>query len=463
MYEEAAVVMERASPWWTTGAVDKPELGVARPAYLKDILHELDSEMILVLTGIRRCGKTTLVKQAIQKLVEKGVNPKQILYLSLEAFEVKQAFKSITEIADAFSTIAGGGKLYLFLDEVHYFQDWETQVKTVFDRFKKRMKIVVSGSSATLLKSKKATALTGRNVPITVFPFSFCEFVSLKNPNLPAPKDSFGENNKIFSQHRDSIEKMLYEYLAYGGFPQICTTADAADKKKYLQISFDDIIFKDVTKVWEIKDVNAISNLALYLLQSNCITQRFSYRKISAANEMDINTAMNYAGYLNFCYLFFFTEFYSKSLANRFRKEKKVFTIDTGLSNARFPTDNFGPLAENAVFLQLLRTGRNAFYWKNNHEVDLVTQEFGKQPLPIEVKYQNEINKEDFKGLNSFFKHFDKANRGIMVTKNKFETVKTKDGQAIQLVPLWLFLLSFQSGYNERQEYLSTPLGHQVA
>ena len=156
MYEKAAAVMERASPWWNTGSVDRAELGIERPFYLKGIMHELDSELILVLTGIRRAGKTTLLTQAIHGLINKGVKPKQILYLSLEAFEVKQEFKSITEIADAFSTIAGGEKLYLFLDEVHYFEGWETQVKTVFDRFKKRMKIVVSGSSATLLKSKKA-------------------------------------------------------------------------------------------------------------------------------------------------------------------------------------------------------------------------------------------------------------------------------------------------------------------
>ena len=443
MYEKAAAVMERASQWWTTGSVDRSELGIERSFYLKDIMHELDSELILVLTGIRRAGKTTLLTQAIQSLINKGVKPKQILYLSLEAFEVKQAFKSITEIADAFSTIAGSEKLYLFLDEVHYFDDWETQVKTVYDRFKKRMKITISGSSATLLKSKKSTALTGRNVPMTVYPFSFQEFIALKNPTLPAPNDVFEETWKLFSQHRDSMEKLLYEYLAYGGFPQICTTPDAADKKKYLQISFDDIIFKDIVKVWEIKDVNAISNLALYLLQSKCIAQRFSYRKISGANEIDINTMMNYAGYLNLCYMFFFVEFYSKSLANRFRKEKKVFAIDTGLSNARFPSENFGSLAENAVFLQLLRSGENISYWKNTYEVDLVAEEFGKEPLPIEVKYQNEINPEDFKGLHSFFKHFEKVKYGIMVTKNTFETRKTKDGRIIQLVPLWLFLLSF--------------------
>ena len=443
MYEEAAAVMERASPWWNTGSVDKAELGIERPFYLKGIMHELDSELILVLTGIRRAGKTTLLTQAIQGLINKGVKPKQILYLSLEAFEVKQEFKSITEIADAFSTIAGGEKLYLFLDEVHYFEDWETQVKTVFDRFKKRMKIVISGSSATLLKSRKATALTGRNVPMTVYPFSFQEFIALKNPNLPVPEESFEGTWKLFSQHRDAMEKLLYEYLAYGGFPQICTTLDAADKKKYLQISFDDIIFKDIVKVWEIKDVNAISNLALFLLQGNCIAQRFSYRKISDANGIDINTTMNYAGYLNLCYLFFFAEYYSKALASRYRKEKKVFAIDTGLSNARFPSENFGPLAENAAYLQLLRRGKSIFYWKNAHEVDLVVEEFGKEPLPIEVKYQNGINAEDFKGLYSFFKHFGKVKYGIMVTKDKFDTHKTKDGRAIQLVPLWLFLLSF--------------------
>jgi uncharacterized protein len=443
MYQEAAVVMERSSPWWVTGTIDEAELGVERAAYLSGIMHEMNSEMVLVLAGIRRSGKTTLIKQAIGQLMAQGVSPRRILYLSLDAFEVKQAFESIEEIADAFVTLAPKGKLYLFLDEVHYFPDWESQVKSVFDRYKKRLKLAITGSSATLIKSKKSAALTGRNVPITVYPFSFREFVSLKNPKLPHPKSSFAENYKTFSQSQDYLEKLLYEYLAYGGFPQICTTADTPDKKKYLQLYFDDIIFKDIIKIWGVKDANAISNLGLFLLQANCISQRFSYRKISEANGTDINTTMNYAGYLGLSYLFFFVEFYSKSLASRFKKEKKVFAIDTGLSNARFPSGNFGALAENAAFLQLLRSGKNVYYWKNTHEVDLISDEFGKEPVPIEVKYQNEINPEDFKGIYSFFKKFENVKYGFMVTKDKFETIKTKDGRTVQLVPLWLFLLTY--------------------
>ena len=136
-------------------------------------------------------------------------------------------------------------------------------------------------------------------------------------------------------------------------------------------------------------------------------------------------------------------EYYSKALASRFRKEKKVFAIDTGLSNARFPSENFGALSENAAFLQLLRRGKSVFYWKDKYEVDLVVEEFGKEPLPIEVKYQNAINPEDYKGLYSFFKHFKKVKYGIMVTKDGFEAHETQDGRTVQLVPLWLFLLSF--------------------
>lgn len=442
MDERAVIAMERASPWWSGSAIGNEELGVIRDDYLNKIMQEINSEMILVLTGIRRSGKTTLLMQTIDSLMKNGTNPKRILYLSLEAFETKQAFKSITEIADAFAAIAPEGRLYLFLDEVHYFKEWEDQVKTVFDRFKKRIKVVISGSSTALLKSKKATALTGRNVPLSIYPFSFREFVRLKKPALPKPRDSFAENFKLFLTHRDALEKLLYEYLAYGGFPQICTTAETEAKKKYLSLIFDDIIFKDVAKIWEIKDINALNNLALYLLQSNCIAQRFSYRKISSANEIDINTTMNYAGYLSICYLFFFAEFYSKSLANRFRKEKKVFAIDTGLSNARFQSEDFGPLAENAVFLQLLRRGKNVFYWNNSREVDLVAEEFGKPLLPIEVKYQNGIRGEDLKGLFSFFRRFKKAGYGIIVTKNKYGLIE-KEKKTIQLVPLWLFLLTF--------------------
>ena len=100
-------------------------------------------------------------------------------------------------------------------------------------------------------------------------------------------------------------------------------------------------------------------------------------------------------------------------------------------------------MAENCVYSDLSKRDYQVFYWKNTYEVDFVIENSKGEITPIEVKYQNEINAEDFKGLHSFFKHFEKVKYGIMATKDKFETRKTKDGRIIQLVPLWLFLLSF--------------------
>jgi len=122
------------------------------------------------------------------------------------------------------------------------------------------------------------------------------------------------------------------------------------------------------------------------------------------------------------------------------KKEKKVFTVDNILHTSYFGYENIGVLAENSVFVHLLKKGGRINYWKNKTEVDFVVEEKGS-PLPIEVKYQETISSADVKGLYSFFKHFEDSKEGLLITKNDFGVQMTKDGRIIKLIPLWLYLL----------------------
>ncbi|MEW6528997.1 MAG: ATP-binding protein [Candidatus Micrarchaeota archaeon] len=437
-------VLAKSNPWWETGSVPKDKVGVKRLELLGRMLNELDSDLIKIIFGIRRSGKTFLVHQVINHLLDKGVKPKNILYAALDSFEIQQNFKSLIEIVQDYCT-EDNEKKFIFIDEVQYFDNWEIQLKNIYDSMKGKANLFVTGSSSFIIKAKKADPLLGRNVELHVFPLSFKEFVQLKKPELKVKNVANFEQDYInLSFSVNAITNVLDSYLASSGYPEVVITG-VKNEQQYFELYLSDIFVKDISRFWEIKDMPALETTAKFVLQN--VGQRFSYTKIANAINQNTQAVMNYIGHLSSCQLISFVEYYSKSYANRAKKEKKVYAIDHGFSSFLFKQQNQGCIVENVVFIQLLRNAKQLlpgiFYWKNTYEVDFVIENAKGEITPIEVKYQNEINAGDFKGLRSFFKHFEKVKYGIMVTKNKFETVKTKDGKVIRLVPLWLFLLSF--------------------
>ena len=437
-------VLAKNNAWWETGSVPKDKVGVERPELLGRMLDELDSDLIKIIFGIRRSGKTFLVHQVINHLLEKGIKPRNILYVTLDSFELQQNFKSLIEIVQDYCA-EDNEKKFVFIDEVQYFDKWEVQLKNIYDAMKGKVNLFVTGSSSFIIKTKKADPLLGRNVELHVFPLSFKEFIQLKRPELKIKiAGEFEKDYANLSFSVNAITNVLDSYLSSSGFPEVAITG-VKNEQQYFELYLSDIFVKDISRFWEIKDMPALETTAKFALQN--AGQRFSYTKIANAINQNTQAVMNYIGHLSSCQLVAFIEYYSKSYASRAKKEKKVYAIDHGFSNFLFKQQNQGCIVENAVFVQLLRNAKplspGIFYWKNTYEVDFVIENAQGEITPIEVKYQNEINVGDFKGLHSFFKHFEKVKYGIMVTKNKFETVKTKDGKVIQLVPLWLFLLSF--------------------
>lgn len=437
-------VLAKYNAWWETGAVPKDKVGMERSELLGRALQELDTDLIKIIFGIRRSGKTFVVHQVINHLLGKGIKPKNILYVTLDSFEIQQSFKSLLEIVQDYCD-EDNEKKFVFIDEVQYFDKWEIQLKNIYDSMKGRVNLFVTGSSSFVIKTKKADPLLGRNVELHVFPLSFAEYIQLKNPSLKIKVvGKFEQDYEGLSFSINAITRSLDAYLSSSGYPEVVITG-VKDEQQYFELYLSDIFIKDIARFWEIKDMPALETTAKFALQN--IGQRFSYTKIANALNQNTQAVMNYVGHLSSCQMIRFVEYYSKSYANRAKKEKKVYAIDHGFSNFLFKQQNQGCIVENVVYVHLLRNAKpltpGIFYWKNKYEVDFVIENLKGEITPIEVKYQNAIKPEDFKGLYSFFKHFEIVKYGIMVTKNKFETHKTKDGRTIQLVPLWLFLLSF--------------------
>lgn len=423
------------NPWWSAHEVPSDLCGIKREQYLLQITKYLEKEEIELISGIRRSGKTTLLYQTIQHLIkEKKIQSQNILLVNCDEAIIKDKFEDLLEIVSTFND-STEGKKYVFLDEIQYFENWEQQLKNLFDRFRKNVKLVVSGSSAMLSKSKNLYFLTGRFIAIHVYPFSFKEFLEIKGVELPEYKNTEDQYKKYVKL---DLDKQLQQYLLYGGFPGIVLEDQKDEKFKTTKRYYETILYKDILKLWEVQDVTALEKIGRFLLQN--VGQRFSYRKISDALQINLKTTQNYIDYLCHSFLIYMMEYYAQSSALQIKKEKKVFTIDNILHTAYYGSENIGSLAENLVFGDLIRRDFKVNYWKNKTEVDFVIEKEGL-PMPIEVKYQQTINSEDFKGIYSFFKHYSKTKDGILITKNEFGQRKTEDGKTITLIPLWLYLL----------------------
>lgn len=422
-------ILSELNPWWISGEVPSRLKGLPRLAYLEKLEKDSDKDEISILSGIRRAGKTTLLYQLADRLLRSGVPPRNILLVNCDEIILGEAFHDIHSILSAFNDSASGKK-YVILDEVQYFREWELQLKNAFDRFRGQIKIIVSGSSAMLQKSKDLYHLTGRSLPVSLFPMSFPEYLALSG--IHVEEGTMAELHEKYAPL--DPDSRLQAYLLYGGFPRIILEGSVDEKRRLARLYFETVIFKDIVRLWEIKDVSSLERIGRFLLQH--ISQRFSYRKISDALGTNLQTTQNYIEYLSNSFLIYLIPFHSPGQSTIIKKEKKVYTIDNILHTAHFGTEDLGALAENLVFIHLMRKGQLPSYWKDRYEVEFVME----GAVPLEVKYQNTISKEDFKGLTSFFKQHGKSEEGVLVTRADFGYAEV-EGRKVRMIPLWLFLL----------------------
>jgi len=249
----------------------------------------LDVDLINDIVGIRRCGKTYTMFFLMKYLLEKKrISKKQILYLNFENRRLRplrsEYFNNIIEFIYAEKLLDEFKKIYVFLDEIQNMENWEKWVRSAYDEFKGRIKIIISGSNANLLKKDYATLLTGRHLTINLYPLSFKEFLRFNNFKVG--------NKKVFTEKEKSLlAKYLGDYIKFGGFPEVVLSHR---KEEILQQYFYDIITRDIISREKIrKGASLIEEIGIYPISNTA--SLFSFRKItnffnSRGNKISVPT-----------------------------------------------------------------------------------------------------------------------------------------------------------------------------
>jgi predicted AAA+ superfamily ATPase len=403
-----------------------------RPEYQDKIKLFRESGEIIVLTGIRRSGKSTLLKLEMKALSE-IVDRKCLLYVNFEDLRLYNCDNEDI-LSLIFTTyrenINPDGEVYLFLDEVQNIFGWEKWVYTLYEL--NQAKIYVTGSSSKMLSSDISTALSGRHLSIEVYPLTFAEYISFKGLNCGNLLD--------YTSKKIQINRLFNEYLEFGGFPKIATLR-AELKHEDLISYFNTILVKDIAGRYNI-DYNKLENLTYYLLSND--TKQNSINSISKALGYNYATVESYVSALKEAYMLFSIRNYDHSLKKQLKSDNKYYSVDTGFVNAvsfRF-SENIGRLYENVVFNELKRRGYEIFFLnQNNSECDFIIKERDEITGAYQVCYDLNNNnlQREVGGVVMACKNFG-LDKGYIVTESRSELMRF-DGIDIEVMAITQFLL----------------------
>lgn len=386
---------------------------------------DLKSRKIIDVTGVRRSGKSFILRALWQK-VSKNNNA---LYLNFEDpyFEADFPPSNLEKTIEIFREYYSHDLKYIFWDEVQRIAGWERVVRKYEEAGK--MKFVVSGSSAKLLKGEMATLLTGRHESIIVFPLSFSEYLRFNNIRV--------ENKKDLVLKGMTLHKEFKRYLVSGGFPETVITG----KMEYVKNYFGDILEKDIFARHDVRDKMALRKMAVFLL-SNCGNQ-VSQRSLGRLYGLSFPAVDNFLDYFSESFLLFFVPRFSYSLKQSQLASRKIYAVDTGLAGVvsyGFSAD-WGLMLENAVYLELIRRGEEVYYYKTKSggEVDFILRKKDK-PVPVQVCWDLAVPKtldREIKALKEAQRELNSREGYILTAGNKEEKIEN-----IQILPVIKWLLS---------------------
>jgi len=362
----------------------------ARDFYDKKIGRLSKYNEILVIKGIRRSGKSTLMLNSIKNLLSDGVDIKNILFVNLEdpRFINHLSVELLQEIKDIYlEYLNPNEKPYIFLDEIQNIPKWEKWVNKEYEL--KLSNITISGSNSAMLSSEIASSLSGRYLQVDVYPLSFKEYLQFKSINI--------DNKLALIERKIELNREFEAYMKYGGFPKILEY-DVAEKRELLITYKDSILLKDIVARYNLKEFKTLEEIAVFLLANSGISQNTNKLKNNFHISYDMANA--YLEYLIKAYMLFEIPKFDYSLKKQNSNDKKYYSVDLGLSNImRVPNlQTRGDDLETVVFLELLRRGYKVYYYKtsNGLECDFIIEKENtiEQLIQVTSSLKNEKTKK---------------------------------------------------------------------
>lgn len=457
--------------WWKNEKINPQFLLGRKREEFDTIIGQLDEKRILSIIGPRRVGKSTLIYQTINYLLEdRKIDKKRILFFSGD--DPSLFFHENDKLSDVLETYFNEileenvtklhSKVYIFIDEIHFIKNWQNYLKVCFDR-KYNIKFIVTGSSSLHLFKDANESLLGRIENIYVLPLTFHQFLNFhrtyvtedEDIHLPKfdfenPEESFKKLENIYDNQelRLMIQKVLNEYILVGGYPEYFEERNIEIWQKRLA---DDIItrgiYKDILTMYNIKSPEILEKLMYYIADNS--SQTFSYSGMTGNFSIDTVTLISYIGYLKQAFLINVLENYSTNIGKIIRSNKKLSILDNGIQNSllkrkEIDSNHVGHIIESMVDfdIRLLceRENYNQYYYRNSNkeEIDIILDR-KIDVIPIEVKFTNQIEMADYQAIKQFIvknreNKIGKTKYGIVVTKNIY---KKEDN--LYFIPYWLF------------------------
>ena len=412
----------------------RKDKGIEREMYRKKI-EELvkNTNQVICITGVRRSGKSTIIRQIAGQFA-----PEETLIINLE--DERFLERNNTLLIDAFDVymekVSAKDKPYVFLDEIQMVPGWERFVRGMHER--NAAHIIVSGSSSKIISPELAGLLSGRHLTFFIHPLSFIEFLQFKNIHVKNEIDIIKEKNLI--------KAMVREYMEYGGFPEVVLLSE---KERILLSYFETLIGRDIVDRFRVREKEKLNSIAKYYLTN--ISSMISFNRIAKFMNISVATVERFSNHLESANLIFFIKKFSFSMKEQEKAQRKVYSVDTGLSNIigfRF-RENLGKIAENVVGLNLkikqaFDPGIEIYYWRDyqQREVDFVVKK-GKDIIQLIQVCWNisdiETKEREIRSLLRAMEEFN-LKESIIITEDQ-EGEEDIKGKKIKFVPLWKWLL----------------------
>lgn len=414
--------------WWESSSIAREKAKEYRRRCFNDVRKiYFDYRQILVLTGLRRVGKTTIMYQVIEELINRGIDPKSILYFSFDEL-VEDPIKILKTYAGITKVDWKREKVYLFLDEVHKLKNWSSKIKLLYDSLP-NLKFCVSGSASITVENEAARNLAGRFFSFEIQPLTLQEFAEIY----------FGRRIDDFELYQDKLSTIFNDYIRKP-FPEIVKWNDLRRVNEYVRtLVIEKVAKSDIPDVFRNVNVPLLSTLVEMFMRDVGMTLNIT----SIAKELGIHklTLATHLKLLEYSKLIRVVKNYRPSIRAESRKLVKIYPYNVALSFCFYPKLSSGKILEGLVASAL---NINKYWRKDSKEVNFL--KVNEEIIPIEVKESSKINLRELKSLIWFMNNY-KVYNGVVIYEGREEIINIEN-KKITLYPLMKLLFDFNLPYN---------------